>query len=84
MDRGLLGIRRNTPNKMCVIQLVSDDPNRGDISVRKYLAKSTKSTYDVASIGPESEASYYDHQPNAFTLISVCPSPLASPQATRL
>ena len=41
-DKGLLGIRCNTPNKMCIIQLVSDGPNGGDISVRKYLANSIK------------------------------------------
>ena len=40
--KGLLGIRRNTPTKMFIIQLVSDGPNRGDISVRKYVANSTK------------------------------------------
>ena len=37
-DEGLLDIRRNTPNKSQFVS-VSDGPNRGNINVRKYLAK---------------------------------------------
>ena len=62
--------------------LLRDGPTKGDISTHNILG-TQKRAYGDDLIGPESDADYYDCQHKVFSLTSLCPVPLDSPQSRR-